>query len=70
MDEKRLEELEKIVSGKSFEELSESDMEQIAGAVGEMGDVDPESVSPVVAVSLAACVSALTGLISYKKGCL
>ncbi len=69
MDEKKLEELEKIVSGKSFEELSESDMEQIAGAVAEMGDVDPE-VSPVVAVSLAACVSALTGLISYKKGCL
>ncbi len=69
MNEKRLEELEKIVSGKSFEELSESELEQIAGAVGEMGDVNPE-VSPVVAVSLAACVSALTGLISYKKGCL
>ncbi len=69
MDEKRLEELEKIVSGKSFEELSESDMEQIAGAVREMGDVNPE-VTTVVAVSLSACVSALAGLISYKKGCL
>lgn len=69
MDEKRLEELEKIVSGKSFEELSESDMEQIASAVREMGDVNPE-VTTVVAVSLSACVSALAGLISYKKGCL
>ncbi len=70
MDEKRLEELEKIVSGKSFEELSESDMEQIAGAVSEMGDVNPESLAEVVTISVAACVSALAGLISYKKGCL
>ncbi len=70
MDEKRLEELEKVVSGKSFEELSESDMEQIAGAVREMGDVNPESLGEVVVISVAACVSALTGLISYKKGCL
>ena len=69
MNDKKIDELEKIVSGKNFDELSEADMEQITGAIKDMGDTNPET-TPVVAISLSACVSALTGLISYKKGCL
>ena len=70
MDEKRLEELEKIVSGKKFEDLSEGEMEQISGAMKEVGDTNPDIVSAVVTITATACLGALTGLISYKKGCL
>lgn len=65
----KIDELEKIVSGKTFDELTEDDMQVITGAVGEF-DTDPETTPTIIAATASVCVGAVTGLISYKKGCL
>lgn len=64
MDKKSKEELDSLlsdVSGKKFNELTPEEMEEISGAVK---DIDPEA-TPITAVSLAACLGFLTGVISW-----
>lgn len=71
LTDEKIDELERIVSGKTFDQLSEEDMQVITGAVGEL-DTDPETTpaTTIILATAAVCVSAVTGLVSYKKSCL
>ena len=70
MSEETFERVDKIVSGKSFDELSEEDMLEITGAVKEIHDVNPEITPAIIAATASVCVSAVGGIVSYKKKCI